>query len=217
MAAKIALLSLSALLTACVNPHNVPLSSERANDLRGSRLTISKRDAPAFAAMTPGKATLGLLGAAAMIADGNSKIRTNAVADPADSIAKEIASAVAAKNGAKVIASNRKASGESSKAIASAYSDADYVIDVRTINWSCIYYPMNFARYRVLYSAKLRLIETRTGKVLCEGFHARIPDDKQNAPSYSQLWANNASILKSELAIAARDAVAHFKRETLRL
>jgi hypothetical protein len=207
-------------LSACVTTKNVPLSRAGAAALRGHSLSTTRRSVPSFSAATPVKVELGMVGALAMVAEGNSRIRENQVNDPANCIAAELAKAVAVNYGAKIantVSSARLVSDEGVSAISKAHQDVDYVVDVRTINWSSCYYPINWFSYRVIYSAKFRLINTRTHSVLCEGFYSRVPNDPATAPSYSGLMENNAARLKSELNIAAEGAIHHFKADTLKL
>ena len=206
-------------LSACVSTRNVPLTSDHMALLKGHSFGMTRYPVPAFSAMTPAKAELGMIGAIAMVAEGNSRILENNVNDPAVTIASELAKSVSAKFAGRVVTSPHKTiSDYSVSAISAEHKDTDYVIDVKTINWSCVYYPLNWGRYRVIYSAKFRLIDTRKQAVLCEGFYSRIPYDPDNAPSYTQLLEDNhAAKLKSELNIAKDGAVGQFKTDTLKL
>jgi len=216
--ANATILILGVTLSACVSTRNVPLSPVRAALLKGHSFATTRYSVPDFPATTPVKAELGMIGAFAMIAEGNSRIRENRVNDPANVIAAELAKAVTAKySGWIVNSANETVSDGSVIAISKAYSNADYLIDVKTVGWGCIYYPFNWGRYRVTYSAQFRLIDTRQQVVLCEGFFAWTPNDTANAPGYGELMDNNAARLKAELKIAEEGAVRHFKTETLRL
>jgi hypothetical protein len=212
----VAVLSLG--FTACVSTQKVPLSSEQTSSLRGQTVVASQHAKPTFAAVTPGKAAFGMVGAAAMIAEGNAQIRNNQVPDPAERIGHELAAALASKLGMRVVPDGgRITSGDQAATVAREHPEARYVVDVRTINWSCAYYPFGWASYRVIYSAKLRLIDTQTAAVLCEGFFARVPDDQSQAFSYDGLMSNNAAGLKAELGKAAQEAIVFFKGEILKL
>lgn len=151
-----------------------------------------------------------------MISTGNQIVRSNQVEDPADWISKELAAAIEKKEGTKFIG-QRRVSDESPGAIAAACSGADYALDVRTINWSFAYFPVNWGTYRVIYSAKMRLIDCKTGKVIAEGFHARVPEKSPQSPSYDDLVENRAAGLKRELRIGAAEALQHFKTNILKL
>lgn len=210
--------ALGLVLTACVSTQKVPLSPAQSGSLRGQTVVASQHARPAFAAITPGKAAFGMVGAAAMIAEGNSQIRNNQVADPAEQISHQLAATLASKLGMRVVGhGGHVTSGEQAAVVAREHPQARYVVDVRTINWSCVYYPFGWGSYRVIYSAKLRLIDTQTAAVLCEGFFARVPNDQSKAFSYDALMNHNAAGLKGELAIAAQEAITFFTREILKL
>ena len=67
----------------CVSTKIVPLQQARMASLQGKTLTVAKREKPSFGAMTAGKAAFGMIGAAAMIAKGNSIVQENNIEDPA--------------------------------------------------------------------------------------------------------------------------------------
>ena len=157
-----------------------------------------------------------MVGAALMISSGNEIVRKNQVEDPANWISDQLASAIAKKHGPALIGKKHITS-ESPSAIASECSGADYALDVRTINWSFAYFPVNWGTYRVIYSVKLRLIDCKTGKVIAEGFYARVPEKFEQSPSYDGLVNSNAAGLKRELRIGAAESLAHFKKDILNL
>jgi len=213
-------------LASCVSPpKDQPLSQADGARLRGASLVIAKRDAPPFAEMTAGKAALGsfgvvgaVAGASAMESEGKKIVEGNVIQDPADQMGRQLASALSAARGAKVSASSAsKVKDKDPKAIARAYPGSDFVLDVRTTLWATVYFPTNWARYRVIYCAQLQLIETRTGRVIAQGVYGRVPEKTPSSPTRDELHANNAAILKRELQTGAAECTAHFKRNVLGL
>ena len=214
----------AAALSSCVSVKNVPLTSADAARLKGASVAVTKREVPSFAAMTASKAALGafgvvggVAGAAAMVNAGNEIIRSNGVQDPADRMGNSLASALASARGGKVATTGGKTSENDPKAVAASYPGSDFVLDVRTINWSSVYFPTSWGHYRVIYSAQLRLIETKTGKVVAEGFHARVPEKTADSPTQDQLLANGAALLKQEIQKGAAECEAHFRKTILGL
>ena len=185
----------------CVSTKIVPLQQARMASLQGKTLTVAKREKPAFSAVTAGKAAFGLIGATAMIVKGNSIVQENNVEDPAGYIARELAGDLASAHSMTVVA---------------AGSSADILLDVQTVNWSFTYFPTDWNSYRVIYSAKLRLIDNRSRKVLAEGFCARIPEKSDSAPGYDELLADQAARLKQELTAGADQCIAEFRSKVLR-
>lgn len=87
------------------------------------------------------------------------------------------------------------------------HQSSSYLLDVRTINWSFGYFPSGWNQYRVIYSAKAKLIDTSSQQVVAEAFCSRVPEKTTDAPSHDELLANNAARLKQELQIAADHCV----------
>ena len=183
-----------------------------------SSLTTTKREKPSFAAMTAGKAMFAAIGALAMISEGNKIITRNDVDDPADYISGELAKAFSNMlNDMEVKTSELVVSSTKASDLSRYYSESDYVIDVQTINWSLVYFPTDWDSYKVIYSAKLRVIDTRTRTQVAEGYCSRDPEQDASSPSYDMLLADNAERLKEELMIAANYCIGEFKEKVLKV
>lgn len=222
---RLAVVFLLASLVSCVSNKQVPLSQADAARMKGNEVMTTQRKKPPFGAMTAGKVAAGsLFGAvggaiagASMMSAGDKIVATNGIQDPAGQISRELVTALAQARGLKIAIREANVTKEDPKAIAASAAGSDFLLDVRTVNWSFVYFPANWARYRVIYSVKLRLIDTRTGKVIAEGFHARIPEKTGNSPDYDALVANGAAVIKAELSAATAESVAHFKKNVLGL
>lgn len=205
-----------AILSGCVSTKNIPIPKDAIPEEPTHSVIISEREIPDFAAQTAGAASFGLLGALAMISEGNNLIEEHDVEDPASYIGNEVLKALATKYKIELLSDNIPlVDDEDPESIAQLYKEAGYVLDLRTINWSFGYFPTDWNNYRVIYSAKLRIIKTATSEVLAEGFCSRIPEQDETSPSYDELLANNAERLKSELIVAADYCIDHFIKETL--
>ena len=214
---KLLLLAAAGLtLSGCATYEKRPVSQDAAKELRGQSVAVTTRKVPDFSAMTPTKAAFGLLGAAAMVSDGNNIIATNKVADPANAIASSLSAALSTAYGTTVAPTPVTANSDDVAAIAAGTQGAArFVVDVQTINWSFVYFPSAWGSYRVIYTAKARLIDAQSKTVVAEGFCKRVPEDSKNAPSYDDLVANEAARLKSELALATDECVKTLKAEML--
>jgi hypothetical protein len=189
------------VFTGCVSTKMVPLQQGRMASLQGKTLTVEKRERPPFGAITAGKAAFGFIGATAMLVKGNSIVEGNNIEDPAGYIAKELAGDLASAHSMTVVP---------------AESGADILLDVRTVNWSFAYFGTDWNNYRVIYSAKLKLIDNRSRKVLAEGFCARVPEKSDSAPGYDELLADQAARLKQELRAGADHCIAELRSKVLR-
>lgn len=215
-AAVVSIIAIS--LTGCASVNKQAISSKSVSEIKNQTITYTARKKPDFAAMTAGKAAFAMLGAVAMISEGNSIIANNNVPDPADAIAVGIAKALENSHGARLVTPPIPAEAdEASQIVARVNGGTRYVIDAQTINWSFVYFPTDWTHYRVIYTAKARLIDAMTKEVVAEGFCKHIPENSANAPTYDELLANQASRLKSELATAAGVCVQSLKTEMLAL
>ena len=208
----------SLFFVGCVSTKNVPVADSDIDDFRNHTVSVPKREVPDFAASTAGKASFGVFGAAAMISEGNKIIEENKVEDPANYISEQLISALSDKYQLVHIDTNAsELKSEDVINISRAFKDADYVLDVRTVNWSFIYFPTDWDNYRVIYSSKLRLIDTKKSMTIAEGFCSRVPEQDENSPSYDELLGNNAERLKTELRVSADHCIDHFKKNVFML
>ena len=169
----------------CTTTNNKPINEKSLADLKNQSIVQTARKVPDFAAMTAGKAAFGLLGALAMISEGNSIVADNKVADPADSIATELSAALSNAYSVRVVTPPVTVSSNEVRDISQAsVGAARFVIDVQTINWSFGYFATDWTHYRVIYTAKARLIDAQSKSVIAEGFCKRIPESNSNAPTY---------------------------------
>ena len=208
------LISLFTFLTGCVSTKNIRISQQDLKQLSQNKIALTSREKPSFSAVTAEKAMFALVGAVAMIVAGNEIVEENEIEDPANYIRESLAQELSENYGFKINNSDTKkvSSSESSK-IAKAFPNSDLVLDIETIGWSFAYFPTDWNNYRVIYSAKLRLIDTKKQSVLAEGFCSRVPEEDHTAPTHGELLANKAERLKQELMIAANQCIGEFKSE----
>jgi hypothetical protein len=199
--AKIIVLTVGCLLSlgACVSTRTTGVSDDSASAMHGKSIAISQRTKPDFSAMTAGKAMFGVLGATAMISAGNKIVVDNNIEDPASFVADQLRHALENKYGLVTAAGTAPlADSMDTRKLASLYSAGDFVLDVQTVNWSFQYRP-NLTHYRVMYSVKVRLIDTHGAKLLAEAFCYRKDDDDKNPPTHEELLADQAALLKTRL------------------
>jgi hypothetical protein len=204
------------MLSGCVSTKTIPMKAETIARIQGGTLAVTKREKPGFAAMTAGKAMFGAVGGAAMVMAGNKIVEENAIEDPALRISAELMKGFADVNAMSVVSTDGIiASGVKPTELAKQYSNANVLLDIQTINWSFVYFPTDWNSYRVIYSAKMRVIDTKEAKLLAEGFCSRVPENSAEAPSHDELLENQAARLKQELAIAADHCIQEFRSKVL--
>lgn len=215
MIRKMALLVIAMVLGGCASTATVKLDRNVSPSMHGRTLAVSTSDKPDFAAMTAGKAMFALVGAFAMISTGNEIIRKYDVEDPATYIGNEIAMEIARTRSMDLISPAIPSKEDSIEYLSRTHAGNDYVLDVRTINWSFGYFPTDWNNYRVMYSAKARLLDMRSRETIAEAFCSRVPERSSTSPSYDQLLSKNAARLKSELQVAAKHCVKELRDKLL--
>lgn len=205
-------------ISGCASINKLPIAPTTTAEIKGQAIAQTKRPLPDFSAMTAGKAAFALIGAALMISEGNSIIANNKISDPADAIASSLVTVLEDAHGAK--STEQRVMVDSDDVIqitTAANGAAPFVVDVQTINWSLAYFPTDWTHYRVIYSAKARLINTSTRATVAEGFCQRVPESNIGAPTYDELTANEAALLKQELSQAATECLRTLKAEMLKI
>lgn len=214
----IGVFTIAASLSACVTFQNIPLPQEVSEKLEGKKIVLTKYSTPDFVATTAGKAAFALLGAVAMIVEGNEIVKENGIEDPALKISQGLAKKLSEERGITLISNqNISSASDDVQKLVSAYPGADYLLDVKTFNWWFHYYPGDWAHYRVSYNARLRLIDSSTKKVIAEEGCKSTQGDDKNPPSKDQLLDNKASLLKAYLGQAASGCINLFSKDILKL
>lgn len=205
-------------MSGCASFKQQAIDKESLAGIKDQTVTYTAREKPDFSAMTAGKAAFAMVGAIAMITEGNSIISTNNIADPANTIATGLVKELEVAYGVQLITPPTKVSTNDPTQIAlSVKSTARYVIDVQTIYWGFVYFPTDWTHYRVLYTAKARLIDIQTKRSIAEGFCKHKPESNVNAPTYDELITNQAAGLKNNLNLIAQECINSMKIQMLTL
>ena len=206
-------------LTGCVSVEHIPMTAATADSMKGREISLSERPKPDFGAMTAGRmaggALFGAIGGAvagsAMVSAGNEIVAQNNLEDPAQHIGVALTGALGARFGAKLNAPRTQISTDDAAEVAKSAAGSDLVLDVRTINWGFVYFPTSWSKYRVMYTARTRLIDAKKGQVVAEaGCAAPVADNADAAPTYEEMLADGAARLKKELAHAAEFCAGEF-------
>ena len=216
---KFAAVLLLASLAGCATVDKVAIDPTAATALRGKTLVRTSRAAvPDFAAMTPGKASFAIVGSLAAISAGNELIKTNHVPVPAAAISQAISEQLQGARGMRLVADPvAVGSRDVAQIAAAAAGKADYVLDVETVGWRFGYFSMSWNHYKVGHQAQGRLIDVANKKIVAQGNCSRDPAYSDSLPTYDQLVANQAAVLKKELDAAARECAASLGRDILAL
>lgn len=189
---------------------------------RGQPLIVVTHEKPSFSAMTANKVAMGsLFGAvggaiagASMASAGDEIVATNGIEDPAKTISARLANHYAARLQPASIQHIGGPAPEKPEELAAFVGGKGVVADVKTEGWMFGYFPSSWGRYRVMYNARVRLIDASSGKVIGQVPCNFTSDEDSNlAPDYDQLLYNGAALLKSKLGAAALHCSSTFESE----
>jgi hypothetical protein len=125
------------------------------------------------------------------------KARARQILDPADLITAVLMRGLAKRYALQVLdAGNVETSGTSAGELSREYASSDLVLDVRTSDWG--FTPTRLGHYDIYYEGSVSLIDTRNKTVLAEGTCVSHPIDGEAAPSYEELMARDAALLKAK-------------------
>jgi len=195
------------VLSGCTTINHIPLSQDASKQLQDKLVVRTTYPTADFAAFTAGKAAFALIGAAAMIAEGNSIVRENNIQDPAIVIGQGLVNQLIAGRNARQVPSQAVATGDDIQTLLATYQGANILVDVKTFNWMFNYYPTDWAHYRVTYSARIRLIDYTSKKVIAETMCRTAQGDDTNPPTKDQLLQDGAALLKNYLTKSATSCI----------
>lgn len=201
------------MLVGCASTKTVPMDTAKVEQSSPGSITITSREKPSFVAMTAGKAMIGgLVGAAAMMVSGNNIVEDNDVEDPASYISSGLAASLAERLGIEQVDENEFVTKQTGvPGLSKDYSESDLLVDVETLGWGFSYYPSAMRTYDVTYSARLKVIDTRSMQAVAEAHCSRSPSRTDDSPSRNELLADGAARLKQELREAADACLREFE------
>jgi hypothetical protein len=177
------------------------LPAKVAAAISGKTIAVTRHERPSFTAMTAGKASFGLFGAAAMISAGNKIVTDNGISDPADLLEQNLAPAVAKHLGAQLQSGPAPViKGGSPKQLAAAANGADYVLDIESKGWMFAYYPTDWNTYWIGYAVETSLVDAKTAKVLSTMSCYADTNKHPSSPGRDAMLANGAQVIKDVTA-----------------
>ncbi|MCB1866349.1 MAG: hypothetical protein KDG50_13085 [Chromatiales bacterium] len=207
------------LLTGCASVRHQPISSDAIGALGSASTTTSAYDKPDFMAFTAGKAYFGVLGVLVAVSEGNKIIEENNVPDPAVRIGNSIAEYISLRRGVTILPNATVANSDSLDSLSDLYQHARFIIDIKTLNWSFVYFSSDWNNYHVHYAARMRLIDTQSKEIVAEDTCQFKPEysNTDSAPTYDALVSTGAAGLKSELFKAEEFCTDFFEKGALLL
>lgn len=204
--------------TSCVSTKDVALSAADRAAMRGKTVTVTTRQKPghwvmkqsAMAAASLGGAVGGAIAGSIAEKEGAEQVAKHRLADPNETISREVAKDLVKKTGLKPVPSRGMTTSLDAKTIAGGNAHANYVLDCCTTSWFGTYYPLSMGKYFIMFGAKMQLVESSSGRVVAEGFNLYQGKDRDNAPDYDGIYANGAAFLKAETKKGTDGAIRKF-------
>lgn len=194
-------------LVGCGTIQPQAIDNKQLESLKNQAVVVTTREKPDFAMSTPATVQFALLGALAAIASGNKLIAENSVEDPAGAISAGLMGVMEVYQGARLVGPAVAANTNDVSQLASAAkSKAKFLLDVQS-GWNAWYLTESLGRYRVGYSARVRLINVDTQSVIAQGGCDHRPRHAAGAPTYDELWADRGAEVKKQLEEAAHVCV----------
>ena len=200
-----------------INPVAAPADSMAA--LQGQRLTVVTHNPKAgFTQMTAGDAAIGAIfgGLAGGLTTG---LESKALVDKYDlqSPSLNVADALTPvlqeefKPSATTPVSDMDGKATAAKDIAALAGNRGLVLEVRQGIWMSKYFPFDWSHYGIVYSGEARLIDATTTKLVAQA-PCEVEARKENAPTYDELYDNNAAVFKARSMDAAGECAAQISK-----
>jgi hypothetical protein len=214
------LLSVTALLAASVSVSAkdkiTPLTADAAAQIQNKTFIVTRHAKPDFTAMTAGKASFALLGAIAMVKEGNEIVQENHIPDNAEILESVLVPVLIKKYAMKLVDENANHTAlVKPEEIAKEQTQGDYILDIASLNWMSLYYPGNWSEYHTFYMGQARLIERATGKQLSSMTCVINGRKEKNKfpPSKDDMLADQAQLLKDMLASQGWSCAQHMAKD----
>ena len=187
------------------------LSEQDSSAIAGQKLTVIHYEPDPFLPMTNTKGAFAVLGVAAAVAEGKTLVKEKGLTDPAIAIKQDLASNLAQRYHFSDVTfvSDTQPYESDPKAVSTMTGNQGVILDVRTFGWGTQYYPFK-TQYKVNYFAQARLINASEGRLISTERCVINQPYSETAPTYDQLMANNAALLKQKLAEAKAECVHQF-------
>jgi hypothetical protein len=214
---------IAALTSGCVSLSK-PAETASLAGLNGKTMVYTSRDRTDFiAVLTPIHATPivgGALIATEVVAAGRKIRDENNISDPSTEMGKKLAESFAAKYNSKTILLPVKIIDGNVEEIVKNSNGAKYAVDVQTKLLRVTYIPTLPPAippiYSVNYMAMARLINLETKKSVAEHFCNISGDTNQDAPTYDEMMADGASVLKEMLNHAVTECLQEIRTKAFK-
>ena len=206
--------AVTATLGACAAPKVIPFDAGAIGPAGSRTLVTVTQQPPGFMPMRASRAGFGAIGALAMIEEGKTYANENGIVDPATVVegrlTEEMQRRFGYRPGERLSMVNAAPGAPYPTAPESLY------VDIKTANWGYVYFPTNWARFRVQYMAVFHLVDGATSTVVGQYVCNKTSHpDAATAPSLDELLANRSALMNSTLVELANTCATEFSAAVL--
>lgn len=206
---------LSLLVSGCVSaPETIKMTPDDGATLTGRALVGVAQKAPGFTPFEPAGAAFGAFGGLAMAAAAEKFAQEHNIADPAPLIEERLKATLAQKYQSNV--------GETLDLMTAKdgtpYPKRDGVVfvDAKTTFWQYVYFPLDWGRFKIQYTALVQLVDGPSSKVVGQYFCVKESHtDSASAPTKDQLLANKSALANELLQKMAGECATEFEKNAL--
>lgn len=206
---------LSLLVSGCVSaPETIKMTPDDGATLTGRALVGVAQKAPGFTPFEPAGAAFGAIGGLAMAAAAEKFAQEHNIADPAPLIEERLKATLAQKYQSNV--------GETLDLMTAKdgtpYPKRDGVVfvDAKTTFWQYVYFPLDWGRFKIQYTALVQLVDGPSSKVVGQYFCVKESHtDSATAPTKDQLLANKSALANELLQKMAGECATEFEKNVL--
>lgn len=206
--AAFAVVTAACCLAGCETVKPVAMSQEAMTTYQGQSLTVVTYDPKAgYFQMTAGAAAFGMIGALAAANESEKLVAQYDLVSPSIRTAGKLSVLVAGKlkpSGVTPV-SYILQKGDKPKTLSDLADHKGLVLDVQPGGWTTGYFPVNWTHYRTMYFGVSHLVDAASGKVIATAPCKEMTEDDKGAPTYDELYADNARLLKAKYDDAADD------------
>lgn len=201
-------------LAGCASSKPITASSETLSAYQGQPLTVvTYNPKKGFFQITAGAAMFGAIGAVAALAESEKLIARYDLTNPSVRTAETLTPALSDRLRPSTVTPLADPSdGKDAKQLAALAGNKGLVLDVQALAWTSSYYPVNWSHYRPVYVGVSHLIDAGTGKLIAQGPCKIDSFDDKGAPTYDEMYADNAAILKTQFQQAADECASQMTK-----
>ena len=192
----------------CTTTTPIRASVDSLSAFRGQTLAIVTYDPHArFLQYTAGAAAFGLVGALAAINSSNNLVKQYDLVNPSLRVAEKLTPLLSEKLKPSAVNPMANAPGNRTNSMLAVLAGKNGLVFDVDGGAQSLYFPFDWTHYKVQYFATARLVDASTGKVVAQAGCNIDSDDVMSAPTYNELYADNAALLKSKLQTDADKCV----------